>query len=125
MTTIDRALALAHLGLRGEDWGGQVGAETHAEFAEGWRGVAQCPTEAQIVEAYEGAMLSEAGTAVRVERDRRIQAVMWRYERLGRHFRLGLPMLDDMATLDAYVQALADIPDQQGFPHDVTWPTEP
>ena len=67
----------------------------------------------------------ELGAQIRADRDRRIEAVMWRYERIGRHYRLGLPMLDDMATLDAYVQALADVPEQPGFPHDVSWPVEP
>jgi hypothetical protein len=29
------------------------------------------------------------------------------------------------AEQTAYRQALRDIPDQAGFPHDITWPTKP
>jgi hypothetical protein len=31
----------------------------------------------------------------------------------------------DQAAWAAYRQALRDIPDQPGFPHDVAWPTKP
>lgn len=80
-----------------------------------------------IINAHDfvAAQTSDAATAVRAERDRRIDAIMWRYERLGRQFRLNLPMTDDMATLDAYVQALADLPAQPGFPNSINWPVEP
>jgi len=55
-----------------------------------------------------------------------------------RDFRNGLLLeTDQWATLDrpdyitmtaeqtAYRQALRDITDQAGFPHDITWPTKP
>ncbi|WP_018123367.1 phage tail assembly chaperone [Desulfovibrio oxyclinae] len=62
---------------------------------------------------------------VRTERDRRIQAVMWRVQRWEAQNRMGLSPVDDIAALDSYVQALRDLPEQAGFPHDVVWPTVP
>lgn len=59
---------------------------------------------------------------VRAERDRRMAAAQWRYERLARETRLGLPLSDDLGALDAYMQALADVTDQAGFPAAVDWP---
>ena len=62
---------------------------------------------------------------VRTERDVRIAAVAWRYERNAREARLGLKPTDNLATLDIYVQALAVVPGQPGFPASVTWPVAP
>lgn len=59
---------------------------------------------------------------VRAERDRLIGEVQWRYERHAREVRLGLEPSDDIKALDAYVQALADVPKQKGFPGKVKWP---
>lgn len=64
-------------------------------------------------------------TDARAERDRRMGAFQWRYERLARETRLGLSPSDDLASLDNYMQALANVSDQPGFPSDVTWPEEP
>lgn len=62
---------------------------------------------------------------VRAKRDARIATVAWRYERHARELRLGLPLSDDLATLDTYVHALADVPAQSGFPASVDWPVMP
>lgn len=59
---------------------------------------------------------------VRAERDRRIDVVMWRVERYQRQVRLGLTPTDDISALDAYIQALCDVPGQENFPGSVTWP---
>lgn len=59
---------------------------------------------------------------VRLERDARINAVTWKYERHARETRLGLAPTDDIAVLDKYVQDLADVPKQSGFPDAVVWP---
>jgi hypothetical protein len=61
----------------------------------------------------------------RQTRDLRIKQVAWRYERHARHVRLGQTPVDDINVLDAYVQALADIPQQPGFPWEVVWPDAP
>lgn len=67
----------------------------------------------------------QVAAIVRGERDRRIADLAWRYERHARELRLGLPPTDDLTALDDYIQALADVPEQAGFPHTVDWPTPP
>ena len=62
---------------------------------------------------------------VRAERDARIGAVAWRFERHASEVRLGLEPTDDIMTLDAYAQALRDVPAQPGFPETISWPVEP
>lgn len=59
---------------------------------------------------------------IRKERDKRIAEMTWRYERWGRHDRMGLPQIDNIQKLDAYIQALADIPQTQTDPYDIVWP---
>lgn len=61
-------------------------------------------------------------SSIRAERSARIAAVSWRYERWHRLNRLGLEQIDDIAKLDKYVQALADIPQNQTDPYDIVWP---
>jgi len=55
-------------------------------------------------------------------RDSTIKSLSWRYERNARETRLGLTTTDNIADLDAYAQALADVPQQTGFPKVVEWP---
>lgn len=61
-------------------------------------------------------------TSIRAERDARIRAITWRYERYARHERLGLTQVDSITALDNYIQALADIPQTQTDPYDIVWP---
>ena len=63
--------------------------------------------------------------AQRATRDALIRETQWRFERYARLARLNQPQVDDIAQLDAYVQALADIPEQAGFPFNIIWPTRP
>ena len=65
----------------------------------------------------------EQADAVRAERDRLIDKEDWRYTRYNSEVRQGLTLSDDIVTLDAYFQALRDIPEQAGFPWNVEWPT--
>lgn len=58
---------------------------------------------------------------IRKERDEKIKEVEWRYSRYYRHERLGLPQVDSIQNLDAYVQALADITKQEN-PFNIDWP---
>ena len=58
----------------------------------------------------------------RESRDARIRAIEWRYVRYERNARLNLAQQDNIGALDAYVQALADVPTQAGFPWDIQWP---
>jgi hypothetical protein len=61
----------------------------------------------------------------RANRDMLIKETQWRFERYARLARLNQPQIDDITVLDAYVQALADVPEQTGFPFEVVWPTKP
>ena len=58
----------------------------------------------------------------RITRDQLIKEVQWRFERYARLQRMGQPQVDDIAKLDTYVQALADISAQKDWPFNVTWP---
>jgi antitoxin (DNA-binding transcriptional repressor) of toxin-antitoxin stability system len=66
---------------------------------------------------------AERAANVRADRDSRIAKVDWRYTRHAREARLGLTPTDDIAVLDTYVQALADISKRPGFPDNMDWPT--
>lgn len=46
----------------------------------------------------------------------------WRYERHQRETRMAQPTTDNIADLDAYAQALADITKQSGYPKTIVWP---
>lgn len=63
--------------------------------------------------------------AIRPERDARINAVMWRYERWDREERMGLKHHDDIKALDEYVQELCDLPEKVGEKGEVEWPKVP
>ncbi|MEQ1667121.1 MAG: phage tail assembly chaperone [Sulfuriferula sp.] len=78
--------------------------------------------QAQVALAPIPPTLAELSAMTRVDRDTRIAAVAWRYERNAREVRLGLPVTDDLAALDNYIQALSDISKQAGFPDSVVWP---
>lgn len=62
---------------------------------------------------------------IRVQRDEAIQKIQWRIERFNREAFLNLPHKDNLLSLQEYVQALADIPQQQGFPENIVWPEPP
>ena len=59
---------------------------------------------------------------VREERDRTILNFEWRYMRYAREIRLGITPTDDIQRMDAYIQALADITNQED-PNNIIWPT--
>jgi hypothetical protein len=59
---------------------------------------------------------------IRLERDKKIQEIEWRYNRYYRHERLGITQVDTIENLDRYVQALADVTKQEN-PFNVSWPS--
>lgn len=67
----------------------------------------------------------DLATPARAQRDSLIAAVAWRYERHARELRLNIPLTDDLSTLDIYMQELADITKQSGFPAAIEWPVAP
>jgi len=59
---------------------------------------------------------------VRIERDKRIEAVEWKIMRYQSEVRLGITTTtDNISNLDTYVQALRDIT-KQSDPYNITWP---
>lgn len=58
---------------------------------------------------------------VRTKRDRLINQFQWRYDRYNREIRLGLTPTDDLAKMDAYIQALANITDAEDL-NNIVWP---
>ncbi len=70
----------------------------------------------------------EKAAEARAERDRRIDAILWRIERYQTQDAAGLETTDTAEHYKAillYVQALRDIPEQAGFPDAIEWPAEP
>ena len=69
--------------------------------------------------AYRARFDSIVGAAVRTERDTKLTATDWT--------QLADSQLTDSAkaTWVTYRQALRDLPSASGFPHTMTWPTEP
>ena len=61
----------------------------------------------------------------RAKRDRLIESVRWRIERHNDELALGREPTEPLEPLLQHVQALRDVPAQQGFPEEVEWPTEP
>lgn len=67
----------------------------------------------------------QTASDVRAERDRRIDAVRWRIERYQTQTAAGLPTTDTAEQYQAllmYIQALRDVPEQEGFPYTIEWP---
>lgn len=62
---------------------------------------------------------AEQAKSVRAERDRKIAETDWM---VVKHLELNenIP-----GVWEVYRQALRDVPQQAGFPHNVTWPTKP
>ena len=76
-------------------------------------------TAADNEAAYRAGIDSTAGTNVRTERDTKLTETDWT--------QLADSQLTDevKATWVTYRQALRDLPTASGFPHTMTWPTEP
>lgn len=76
-------------------------------------------TAADNEAAYKAGIDSTVGTNVRTERDTKLTATDWT--------QLTDSQLTDevKATWATYRQALRDLPSASGFPHTMTWPTEP
>ena len=63
---------------------------------------------------------------VRAERDRRIDAVRWRIERYQTQEAAGIETTETAEQYQAllmYIQALRNVPEQDGFPNNVVFPT--
>lgn len=60
---------------------------------------------------------------IRAKRNRLLDECDAKLRRYESQKRLGISTVDTLGNLDAYAQALRDIPQQNGFPHSVNWPT--
>jgi hypothetical protein len=58
-------------------------------------------------------------------RDTLIESAQKRVDRYKRQLAMGLPTVDDLSALYEYIQALADVPNQEGFPANIDWPEIP
>ena len=72
-------------------------------------------TAAEQKAAYIQRIDNEQADRVRAERDKKLLATDWRFRS---------DMNPSQAWID-YCQALRDLPAQEGFPWDITWPEEP
>ena len=72
-------------------------------------------TKAEQETAYQAELDTNAAEAVRADRDERLAKTDWRASS-------DLTLSSEWTT---YRQALRDVPAQSGFPHDISWPTEP
>jgi hypothetical protein len=62
---------------------------------------------------------------IREQRDFLIQEVEWRVNRHQQEVMLDIPRTEELYPLLEYIQALRDVPQQEGFPTDVEWPVPP
>ena len=53
------------------------------------------------------------------------QKVRWRVDRHDDEIKLGRNLTEDIKPVLEYIQALRDVPQQEGFPHNIVWPIEP
>ena len=72
-------------------------------------------TKAEHEAAYQARLDAEAAANVRSQRDQKLKDTDW----------MGLSDVTMSTEWATYRQALRDIPSQAGFPHTITWPTEP
>ena len=72
-------------------------------------------TKAEQESEYQARLDAEAADGVRTSRDAKLAETDW----------MALTDVTMSTEMAAYRQALRDIPSQEGFPNEVTWPTEP
>ena len=92
---------------------------TRTDVAEDGTETEVTVTKAEQEQAYTARKNDEAATAVRAERDKLLASCDWMAIKA---FEAGSAVSAEWAT---YRQALRDVTAQEGFPHNVTWPTKP
>ena len=81
--------------------------------------------DGQFVLKTDDAAKEQWAIEARAERDRRIDAARWRIERYQTQTAAGIDTTDTAEQYQAlliYVQALRDVPEQEGFPDNIRWP---
>jgi hypothetical protein len=69
--------------------------------------------------------LNERKENIRAERDNLIQQIEWRVNRHYQELALDLTPTEELRPLLEYIQALRDVPQQEGFPTNIVWPEAP
>lgn len=69
--------------------------------------------------AWAAGEVTRKAIAIREERDKKLSETDWM---IIKSLESGIPVSDDYKV---YRQALRDVPNQSGFPHNVTWPNKP
>ena len=88
-------------------------------FTDTTDGEGNVTTAADNEAAYRASVDAQAGTLVRATRDQKLTASDWTQM-------ADSPLASDKKTEWAtYRQSLRDLPTASGFPHTMTWPTEP
>ena len=77
------------------------------------------PTEYQPTQAE---LNSLQWTVVRTQRDQMVSDFDWRILRYNRQTALGLTPQDDITALQTYMQALANVPQDNTDPFNIVWP---
>ena len=92
-------------------------SQTHKLTWDGtsWQTVAL--TDSEIV-----TNISQQWASVRSDRKEKFEEVEWRVFRHQSQVRLGVTPTDNIADLDAYIQALRNVTTQSD-PYNITWPT--
>jgi hypothetical protein len=65
----------------------------------------------------------DPASEIRARRDQMIADNMWLYERYERETRLAIPHKVALVDIDTFMQELADVPEQEGFPDSFVTPT--
>jgi hypothetical protein len=69
--------------------------------------------------------MEQLATEIREKRDRLIQQIEWRVNRHYQELELDLTPTEELRPLLEYIQALRDVPQQEGFPTNIVWPEAP
>ena len=77
-------------------------------------------------DAWENDFEAWLNLVLRPQRDSKMNAFQWRYDRRERELRQGKVPTDDLATMDSYMQALANLPQTlSAIVTPIPWPDEP
>lgn len=62
---------------------------------------------------------------IRVEREKRMQEVLWRVDRHNQQVAINATPSEDIAPVLTYIQALRDLPQSGQDPFELNWPAKP
>lgn len=78
-----------------------------------------------LKEEYESIIKEQKKANMRAERDTLLREASWRRDRHIDEQTLGLEPTEPLLPILEYIQALRDVPQQEGFPEDIEWPIPP